>query len=154
MASPPEPPDGVSARIPYLPWLVAAVAWTWAAVALGWVVIGALVSVTWLTAVHTPAAQVVATIGQGWLAAHGVPVDLGGIHLAMPPLGLTALLVAACALAAHHAAGQYELDPDAPASRRWLAWAGVTGAGTGSYLLAGGILAAIVGTPDQLAPAL
>ncbi len=150
VASPSEPEPAADSRIPYLPWLVAAVVWTAAAAVLGWVLVGLLASVSWLTAVHLPAADVIATIGQGWLALHGTPATLGGVSLHLVPLGLAALVAAGCALAAHHAAGQYDLAPDAPLRTRALAWASVTGACVGAYLVVGFVLAAILGGPGQL----
>lgn len=153
VASPSEPPVDDHQRIPFLPWLVAALAWTAAVPVLGWVLVGALVSVSWVTAAHTPAAQVLGTIGQAWLALHGAPATLGGATIRLVPLGLTLLLVAGSAVAAHHAAGQFEVDERAPARRWVVAWASVTGACVGAYVLVGGVIAAIVGSPTQLGQA-
>ena len=153
VASPSEPDVERAHRIPFLPWLLAAVAWTAAVPALGWVAVGAPVTVSWLTAAHTPAAQVFSTIGQGWLVAHGAPGVLGGATIRLVPLGLVLLLVAGCTLAAHHAAAQYELDAAAPARQWGLAWAGIAGACVATYVLVGGVIAVIVGSPTQLGQA-
>lgn len=153
VASPSEPQVEEHPRIPFLPWLVAALAWTAAVPALGWVVVGALASVSWLTAAHTPAAQVFGTIGQSWLALHGTPATLGGATIRLTPLGFTLLLVIGCALTAHHAAAQYELGAGAPAKRWGIAWASVVGVCVATYVLVGGVIAAIVGSPAQLAQA-
>ena len=153
VASPTEPTAPENPRIPYVPWLVAALVWTACAALLGFVVVGLFASVSWLTAIHLAAADVFATIGQGWLALHGAAASIGGVHLGMVPLGLALLVAAACAFAAHHAAGQYDLAPDAPPRTAWLAWAGVTGAGVGAYFVVGVILAAVLGGPAQLAAA-
>ena len=112
VASPTEPTTEPSPKVPPVPWLVAAVLWTAAAALLGWVLVGVLVSASWLTAIHLAAADVIATIGQGWLALHGVPVTLGEMTLRMVPLGLAGIVALGCALAAHHAAGQYGLEPE------------------------------------------
>ena len=154
VASPTEPTTEPSPKLPPVPWLVAAVLWTAAAALLGWVLVGVLVSASWLTAIHLAAADVIATIGQGWLALHGVPVTLGEMTLRMVPLGLAGIVALGCALAAHHAAGQYGLEPDAPAKAGWLAWAAVTGAGVGAYLVVGLVLAAVLGSPVQVVRAL
>lgn len=153
VASPSEPATPDHSRIPYVPWLLAALAWTAAVAASGWVVVGALVSVSWITAPHVPAAEVLNAIGQGWLALHGVPVVLGGATLRMLPLGLTLLLVVGCAFAAHHAAGQYRMPEPAGGRQHALAWASVVAACVGSYVLVGGVLAVVVGTPAQFGQA-
>lgn len=153
VASPSEPVAEESSRIPYVPWLLAALAWTAAVALVGWLLVGALASVSWLTAVHTTAAEVFATIGQGWLALHGVPAVLGGATIRMVPLGITLLLVTGCALAAHHAAGQHDLPDEAPPRQQAIAWAGVVGACVGAYVLVGGVLAVVVGAPAQLGQA-
>ncbi len=153
VASPSEPPAAEESRLPSLPWLLAALVWTAAVAALGWVAVAAVVSVGWLTAAHTPAPQVFGTIGQGWLALHGAPVVLGGATLRLVPLGLSLLLVAGCAMAAHHAGALYQLEPGAPMRRWGLAAASVVGACVGAYVLVGGVIAAIVGGPGQFGQA-
>lgn len=153
VASPSEAHADPQPRVPYVPWLLAALAWTAAAAVLGWLVVGVPVGVSWLTAVHLPAADVVATIGQGWLLVHGVPATLGGVTMRMVPLGITLLLVVACAFAAHHAATQYLLDDDPSGRQRALAWASVVGACVGAYVLLGAIIAVVVGSPVQLGQA-
>ncbi len=153
VASPSEPQTDDQPSTPYVPWLLAALVWTAAVAVLGWVVVGALAGVSWLTAAHTPAADVVATIGQGWLALHGVPATLGGATIRMVPLGLSLMLVAGCAFAAHHAGGQYPLPEDAARSQRWLAGAAVLGTCVGAYVLIGAILAVVVGSPAQFGQA-
>ena len=106
VASPSEPAPEEHSRFPAVPWLLAAVAWTAAVALVGWVLVGALVSVSWLTAVHVPAAEVFGTIGQGWLVLHGVPGGLAGATVRLVPLGATQLLALGCGFAAHHAAAQ------------------------------------------------
>lgn len=153
VASPSEPVPDAASRVPHVPWLLAALAWTAAATLLGGVVVAALVTASWLTAAHTPASMVVATIGQAWLGVHGVPVTLGGATVRMVPLGITLLVAAACAFAAHHAAAQYELpDPSTP-TQRAVAWGSVVGACVAAYALVGGVAAVVLGSPGQLAEA-
>lgn len=156
VASPAEAPeaDPIAGRVPYLPWLVAGIAWTFGALLVGWLAVGVIAAAAWLTAVRTTAAEVFTTIGQGWLAAHGVPVRLGGAALDLTPLGITVLILAATGLAAHHAAHQYELPASATAARAWTAWASVVGACVGTYSLAALLLASVVGTPGQIGDAL
>ena len=57
--------------------------------------LGALISVSWLTAVHIGPADVFATVGQAWLGLHGAPAVLGGATVRMVPLGLAGLVAAA-----------------------------------------------------------
>lgn len=156
VASPTEAPvaDPIVGRVPYLPWLVAGIAWTFGALLVGWLAVGVIAAAGWLTAVRTTAAEVFTTIGQGWLAAHGVPVRLGGAALDLTPLGITVLILAATGLAAHHAAHQYDLPADATAGRAWTAWGSVVGACVGTYALAALLLASVVGTPGQIGDAL
>lgn len=154
VASPSEPAPEEHSRFPAVPWLLAAVAWTAAVALVGWVLVGALVSVSWLTAVHVPAAEVFGTIGQGWLVLHGVPGGLAGATVRLVPLGATQLLALGCGFAAHHAAAQYDLEDGAPRSQRAIAWASVVGACVGAYVLVGGILAVVVGSPGQLGQAI
>lgn len=154
VASPTEPSEADPATsVAYLPWIVAAAVWTTGAVMLGWLAVGLLVSAGWLTAVRLEPADVAATIGQGWLALHGAPARLGLATVDLPPLGLTLLPVLGCAAAAHHAAQQYELAPEAGPGRRWAACGGVTGACVATYALVTLVLASIVGAADQLAEA-
>lgn len=152
VASPTEPAAEPS-RIPHVPWLLAAVAWTAAVAALGWAAVGALVSVSWLTAVHIPASEIFGIIGQGWLAVHGVTVGFGGATIRLMPLGITLVIMAGCAFAAHHAAGQFELADEASPREGALAWTSVTGSCVGTYVLAGGVIAAVTGGPGQMGEA-
>ena len=135
-------------RIPHLPWLLAAVGWAAAAAFLGLAAMALLVVPAWLTALRVPLATVLDAAGQGWLAAHGVRVEFGKATLQLIPLGYTLLLVAACAVVAHHAGIQARSDA---ASRRspWWRWAGVTGVVAVTYTLVCGVLASLVADPGQ-----
>ena len=143
-----DPRPTAPGRIPHLPWLLAAVGWAAAAAFLGLAATALVAVPAWLTALRIPVATVLDTAGQGWLAAHGVQVGFGKATLRLIPLGYTFLLVAACAVVAHHAGVQAR--PDA-ASRRspWWKWAGVTGVVTGTYALVCGVLASLVASPAQ-----
>lgn len=151
------PDDGAAAptrRVPYLPWLVAALAWSAATMVLGWVAIGALISVSWLTAVHVAPADVFATMGQAWLGLHGAPAVLGGVTVRMVPLGLAGLVAAGCAVAAHHAAQQYGPLPEGDAGAAARAWAAVVAACVGGYAAPGLLVAGVVGATAQVSAAL
>lgn len=152
VSAPDERPDdhaGDAARVPYLPWAVAAVGWSLGAVALGWLAVGMVVAAGWLTAPRTSLTAVVATIGQGWLAAHAVPARLGELVVGITPLGVSAVLVAGCAAAAHHAATQYVFPAELDERRRWLTWAAIAGTCVATYAVGALVLGTVVGTPAQ-----
>lgn len=153
VASPNEQGSDAGSRLPHVPWLLAALAWSAASAALGGLVVGALVAASWLTAAHIPAPEVLATIGQGWLALHGVAVSLGGATIRLVPWGITLLVAAACAFAAHHAAAQYDLPASASAQQKGVAWGSVVGACVGAYVLVVGVAAVALGSPGQLGTA-
>ncbi|MFT3875414.1 MAG: DUF6350 family protein [Propioniciclava sp.] len=141
-------------RVPYLPWLVAALAWNAVTMVVGWAALGALISVSWLTAVHLPPAEVFGTIGQAWLSVHGATVVLGGVTLRMVPLGFAALLCLGCALAAHHAAHQYGRPAGGGRRAGLRAWSLVVAASVAGYALPGLLVAGVVAAPAQIAGAL
>lgn len=147
--------DAVAARPPvsYLPWLMAALAWSAAVMVLGWVALGALISVSWLTAVHIGPADVFATVGQAWLGLHGAPAVLGGATVRMVPLGLAGLVAAGCAASAHHAAQQYGPLSETPRGAA-RAWGSVVGACVAGYAAPGLLVAGVVGATAQVGAAL
>ncbi len=150
VSSPGEPErDAVaSGRVPYLPWLVAAIAWSAGVAVLGFAAVAVLVVAGWLTALRIPASEALRTAGQGWLAAHGVAVDLGALHLHLLPLLFTLTLAAACAVVGHHAGVQAAPD-DATPRGRWKAWGLVVGTCTLVYVVTSFILTLIVATGTQ-----
>lgn len=145
----PEPDVEASARVPYLPWLVAALAWSAGVAVLGFAAVAVLVIAGWLTAMRVSAPEALRTAGQGWLAAHGVAVDVGALHLQMLPLLFTGTLVAACAVVGHHAGVQAAPEPDAAPRARWEAWGMVTGTCTLVYVVTSFVLALVVATGTQ-----
>lgn len=149
VSSPGEPDAEAPGRIPYLPWLVAALAWSAGAAVLGLAAVAVLVVAGWLTALRVPATAALRTAGQGWLAVHGVAVDLGPMHLQMMPLLATGVLVAACAVVGHHAAVQAEPGADAAPATRWRTGALVVAVCTAVYAVACAVLAALVASPEQ-----
>ncbi|WP_198667177.1 cell division protein PerM, partial [Glycomyces dulcitolivorans] len=46
----------------------------------------------WQAGAQGPVSVVAAAAGTAWLSGHGVPVDIGPIHLSVPPLALTVLI--------------------------------------------------------------
>lgn len=152
-AAPDDTPSSPSGRrrVPYLPWLAVAVAWSAAALVLGWAVPGALIGIAWLGATHIAPADMLAAIGQAWLSLHGAPVVLGGVPLRIVPLGLAALVAGACAVAARYAVrGASRPRKPAGASARLA----IIGACVAGYLAPGLLVAAIMGTPAQMVAAL
>ncbi len=141
-------------RVPYLPWLVAALAWCAATMVLGWVAVGALISVSWLTAVHIGPVEVFATMGQGWLALHGALASLGGANIRMVPLGLAGLVATGCAASAHHAAQLYGPPAEDGARAAARAWGSVVGVSVAGYAAPGLLVAGVVGTNAQVGGAL
>lgn len=151
VSSPSELPEQqpVLARVPYLPWLVAAIVGSVGVVLLGWVAVALPVSVSWLTATWVPLPNAVDVVNHGWLALHGVRVELGDVTVGIAPLGLTLLVAAAVAVTAHYAAGQM----DAPAGESLRHAMGRLGrlvaATTASYTVAALIFATLIGGPGQ-----
>lgn len=141
-------------RWTYLPWPVAAIAWTLGAAVAAWVVSATLPVAAWVAAARTPALAVFDATGQTWLAAHLAPAHLGGVTIGLAPLGITALLIAACAAAAYHAADQFTLPEDADDAARLRAVAAVAGTCVATYVVAALIMAPIVGGADQVGPAI
>lgn len=152
VSTPPEP-TGEEASLPHvsvMPWVVSAVGWTLGALALGWLVVGALAAVGWLTAVRTPWTAVLQTTSQAWLAMHGAGATVGTLTLGITPLGLTGGLCLAVCVAAHHAARTLAAGQEAP---RWRAWAAVIGTCAATYSLSVLVIAALVATPAAAAQA-
>lgn len=127
-----------------MPWPVAAIGGSLAAVALGWLTVGIVVAAAWLTATRTPLVAMLDTIGQGWLAMHGARVHLGDVTVALPPLGATALVTTGVAVATHWAGLQIDA-----AGRRRTTLAGLVAASAASYAVGTLVLASLVGTPSQ-----
>lgn len=150
VASPDEAPErpATGLRLP-VGWVVTAVAWGAAAVLVGWLAVGVLVTFGWLTTARVSAAEVLLTLGQAWLTVYGAPAHLAGVTVDLAPTGITALVVAACAAAAHHAAQQYGPAADGPRARL-RAWVSVAGACTGAHLVVCLVLGSIVGDAGQL----
>lgn len=136
-------------RWTYLPWPVAALVWTLAAAAAGWIISAALPVAAWVAAARTPAMAVVDATGQMWLAAHGATAQLGGVMIGLPPLGMTLLAIAACGAAARHAAEQVVAPPDIALPLRWRSAAAVVGVCVATYTVAAVIASPIVGTSEQ-----
>lgn len=130
--------------VPAVPWFVAAVLGSLAAVALGWLAVGVVASAAWLTATRTPLTSLLDIIGQGWLASHGAHGHLGDVQVTLAPLGLSALCVAGVAVATHWAGLQ--LGADAP---RWRDLGALVAASAGTYALGSLVLASLVGAPSQ-----
>lgn len=151
VASPDEAPERPHTTMA-LPggWPVTAVAWGAASVAVGWLAVGVLVTFGWLMTIRASAADVLATLGQGWLAVYGAPARLAGVTLDLAPTGITVLVVAACAAAAHQTATQYPVDADAGTRARGRALARVAGAVTGAHLIVCLVVGLIVGDAGQV----
>nr|NLI49048.1 hypothetical protein [Propionibacterium sp.] len=132
-------------RLPYVPWIAAAVVGSAAVVLLGWVLVGALVAAAWLSATHLAPAVVLDTVGQGWLAVHGSRVTLGGTTIGVTPLGLSALLAVAMGVVGRGAVQQYGEDARRSAGAVVL----VASVCTGSYAVAAWLVASLVGAPRQ-----
>lgn len=137
----------------YLPWPVAAVLWTLGAAATAWLMSAVLPVAAWVAAARTPALAVFDATGQTWLAVHGASARFGGVVIDLMPLGITAVVIAACAAAAHHAADQCILEPDVDSATRWKCVAAVAGTCIATYGIAALIIAPIVGGADQIGPA-
>lgn len=137
----------------YLPWPLAAVLWTLGAAATAWLISAVLPVAAWVAAARTPALAVFDATGQTWLAVHGAPARLGSVMIDLMPLGITVVMIAACAAAAHHAADQYVLAPDAQAATRWKCVAAVAGTCIATYVIVALIMAPIIGGADQIGPA-
>lgn len=140
------------ARGPALPWYVVAVLGSWGALLLGWAAVGVVVAVAWLTATWLPVSSVLDTVGDGWLAVHGVGVTLGGVPVRLPPLGLTVLVGVALAVVAHHAAASRPPD-ELQGVAAWRRVGALIGVVATSYAAAVLVVATLVGSPAQAADA-
>lgn len=150
----PAEPQARRPRGPQLHWGLAAVLWTVGAALVGWLAVGLVASLGWATATRTPVTAVLSTTGQAWLAVHGAPARFGDAVVHLTPLGISLLVLAACAVAGHQSASQYVL-PDRPTERqRWTAFASVVGACLGTYLIVALISAVLAGSGQQLSIAL
>lgn len=146
---PEEAPVVAPTRVPYVPWLVAALAWSAGVAVLGLATVTVLLVVGWLTALRTSVAAVVQTAGQVWLSVHQVAAEVHPLSWHLAPLTLTLTLAAACAVVGHHAAGQVQQDADAPASARWGSFAGVVVVCSLAYAATCGVIASLIATTHQ-----
>lgn len=138
------PADAGLPRLPYVPWVAAAVAGSAAVVLLGWAVVGALVAAAWLTAPHLAPGPVLDTASQAWLGVHGSAFTLGGVGVRLTPLGLSALLAVAMAAVGRLSFRQTDRD-----SRSLPGVVLVAAACTGAYAVASWLVASLVGAPRQ-----
>ncbi|WP_147675036.1 cell division protein PerM [Nigerium massiliense] len=143
--------DGRLSRLPYLPWLAAAVLGSICSVLFGWLLVGVPIVVAWLSATHLALTTVLDAINQFWLLLHGVPARVGDVTIGIVPLGATAVLGVAIAFATTYAATQMPpADGDGQRARLRSA-ALLSGAVTGVYTLGTLLLATLVGSPTQAA---
>jgi len=149
VSSPSEPDDaGRLARLPYLPWVAAAVLGSGAAVLLGWVAVGAVLAAGWLTAPALSPAVVLDALAQAWVGVHGAPFRLAGMTIGLTPLGLTALVGVALSAVARYSAGQRDDGRYGPVQALLVA-----GVCTLSYSALTLVVATLVGAPRQAASA-
>lgn len=134
---------------PTVPWFVASVLGSLAAVAVGWLAVGIIASAAWLTATRTPIASLLELVGQGWLASLGARARLGDLVVSVPPLGITALSVAGVAVATHWAGLQLPVERP-----RWRDLGALVAASAGTYALGALVLASLVGSATQATAAL
>ena len=135
-------------RQPFMPWLIAALIGSASAVLLGWLVVGVVVSVGWMTSPSLAPATILNAISQAWLGMHGVAFRLAGLTISVPPLGLAAVVVVAMGAVAGYATGQLDESQDRFPLRSVLK---VAGACTGAYSVVALLLASVVGAPSQAA---
>lgn len=140
-----------TARIPHVAWLTAALAWSGGVAVLGLAAIAVPVIAAGLTAERATGVAVVDTVVQFWVAAHGVDAIVGGVVVGVTPLGVTAILLAACAAVAHHAAVQAGGD-ERDTRTLWRTWAAVVGVCAGTYTGVSLILALALAHPGQAVP--
>lgn len=146
VSSPREPDAGARLpRLPYVPWVAAALLGSAGVVLLGWAVVGAIVGVAWLTAPHLGPTTVLDTISQAWLGVHGGAFTLGALNLNLTPLGLSALLGVAMAAVARFTVNQTEEDGRGSLSQVVL----VATVCSGSFAVASWLVASLVGAPRQ-----
>jgi Family of unknown function (DUF6350) len=149
VSSPSEPDDaGRLARLPYLPWVAAAMLGSGAAVLLGWVAVGAVLAVGWLTDPTLSPPVVLDALAQAWVGVHGAPFRLAGMTIGLTPLGLTALVGVAMSAVARYSAGQRD-DGRSGLVPALL----VAGVCTLTYSLLTLLVATLVGAPRQAASA-
>ena len=109
--------EAARARRPQLtlPWYLLAILGALSVVAAGWLLLAAPAALGWLTSPRSQLTQAMGLASHVLLLAHGSPVDLGGQHVSLTPLGLTMILillgVPVASLAARHAA-RSQADPD------------------------------------------
>lgn len=153
VSSPTEAPEPEGGRIPSVPWLVAAVSWSAGVALLGLAAVAVGVLAVWLTALDLPAPVVLDTVVQLWVATQGVDALVAEVVVVgVTPLGITLVLVAACAAAAHHAAVQ-ALGPGATQNwGPWRRWGAVVSVCTASYTVVSWGLALWLAHPGQALP--
>ncbi len=137
-------PDPALPRLPYVPWVAAALAGSAAVVLLGWAIVGAVVAAGWLTATHLAPGPVLDAVSQAWLGVHGSPFQLGTLPLRLTPLGLSLLLAVAMAVVGRLAFRHTDADTRSPAGVVLVA-----AACTGAYAVASWLVASLVGAPRQ-----
>lgn len=138
-------------RVPYLPWLAAALLGAVCCVLLGWLLVALPVAVGWLSATYLPLTTVLTTVNQGWLALHGVGGQVGDLTLGITPLGLTAVVGVAIGVATTYASAQMGERADGAPATPLRAALLLTGSMTVSYTVAALLLATLVGAPAQAA---
>jgi len=149
VSSPSEPDEaGRLARLPYLPWVAAALLGSGAAVLLGWVAVGAILAAGWLTDPTLSPPVVLDALAQAWVGVHGAPFRLAGMTVGLTPLGLTALVGVAMSAVARYSAGQRD-DGRSGLVPALL----VSGVCTLAYSLSTLLVATLVGAPRQAASA-
>lgn len=137
-------------RLPFPPWLAAALLGSVGAVLFAWALVGLPVAVAWLTATHLAPTTILETVNQSWLVVHGVPARLGQVHLGLVPLGLTALVGGAIAVVTTYASALMG-DARGGGPRALKAVALLSGSVTVCYTLGSLLLATLVVTPTQAA---
>lgn len=98
------------------PWYALAIGGPLAVLLAGWIVLGALAAVGWLASPDAQLGDALRVAAELVVAAHGAPVDIGGIVVSIAPLGLTGALVflalPVAAKAARRAARQHGATDD------------------------------------------
>ncbi|WP_296140101.1 DUF6350 family protein [uncultured Tessaracoccus sp.] len=124
------------------PWYVVTLVGAVGVALAGWVLLAGVTTLGWTAATTVPFRDAVTLATKVFALAHAVPVDIGGQHVTLVPLGLTFLLVFLAVPVVGHAArkaaaGAGEVDPsgEVRVDRDRVVWT-VAGLHAATYCLA------------------